>query len=70
MFRIFAKYLLPFLLKYYLKRFSQKFYQQNAPMDSNRKVGETNVEFVPEKKTKNKSTDKIGEYVDFEEIKN
>ncbi len=70
-FRMFARFILPYLLKYFLKRFQQKFYQQNPHINPNRKEGETNVEFVPENKTKVKTdSDKIGEYLDYEEIEN
>ena len=67
LFRIVAKYLLPHLIKYYLKKFQQKFYQQNPHIDPNRKEGETNIDFVPESKSKT-SSENIGEYIDYEEI--
>ncbi|MEI6695977.1 MAG: DUF4834 domain-containing protein [Bacteroidota bacterium] len=66
-FQIIGKFIFPYLLKYFLKRVQQKFTQQDPPIDKNRKEGETNVEFVPETK-KNKTSDNIGEYVDYEEI--
>ncbi len=69
LFRVIGKYLLPFLLKYYLKRFQQKFYQQNPHIDPNRKEGDTNIESTPDNKSKKrKTTDNIGEYIDYEEI--
>ncbi len=68
-FQIIGKFLFPYLLKYFLKRFQQNFNQHESPIDSNRKEGETNVEFVPDTKNKkNKSSDNIGEYIDYEEI--
>jgi len=71
MFRIIAKFLLPYLLKHYLENFKKKFYQQTPNVDPNRKEGDTNVDFVPVSKTKKaKPTENIGEYIDYEEIEN
>lgn len=68
-FRLFGKYLLPFIVKYYLKRFQKKFYQQNPHINPDRKEGETNVDYAPAKKTNRKTNaDGIGEYIDFEEL--
>jgi hypothetical protein len=65
--RLAAKYFLPFIVKYYLNKFQQKFYRQDENI--NRKEGETNVDYVPDKKSKIKSSDtNIGEYIDYEEI--
>ena len=65
--RITAKYFLPLIVKYYLKRFQQKFYPQDV--NTHRKEGETNVEYVPDKKSKIKNNDSdIGEYIEYEEI--
>ncbi len=67
--RLFGKYLLPLIIKYYLKKFQQKFYQQNSNINPDKKEGETNVEFSQAKKTNRKTNaDGIGEYVDFEEL--
>ncbi|MCX6231370.1 MAG: DUF4834 domain-containing protein [Bacteroidetes bacterium] len=65
--RLAAKYFLPFIVKYYLKKFQQRFYQQD--INTNRKEGETNVDYVPDKKSKTNNSDtNIGEYIDYEEI--
>jgi hypothetical protein len=67
--RIAAKYFLPLIVKYYVKRFQQKFYDQHAESEKMRKDGETNVEYTPDKKTKkHNSGENIGEYIEFEEI--
>ena len=67
--RIIGKFLLPFLLKHYMKKFQQKFYQQISHINHDRKKDDTNVEFTPDKKIKTKKvTEKIGEYIDYEEI--
>ena len=67
--RAFAKFVFPLLLKYYLNKFQQKFYQQNTSIDPNRKEGDTNIEFTSDKKTrKGNKTENIGEYIDYEEI--
>jgi len=70
-FKVFTRFLFPYLLKHYLTKYQQKFYQQNADVDPNRKEGDTNVDFVPENKSKkNKNTENLGEYIDYEEIDN
>ena len=52
-----------------MKRFQQKFYQQNSPIDPDRKQDDTNIEFMPDNKSKKKkSSGNIGEYIDYEEI--
>jgi hypothetical protein len=67
--RAFAKFAFPLLLKYYLKKFQQKFYQQNSHIEPNRKDGDTNIEFTSEKKKrKSNNTENIGEYIDYEEV--
>ena len=51
-----------------MKKFQKKYYQQNTPFDPIRKEGDTNIENIPDKK--NKNTNHIGEYIDYEEIDN
>jgi hypothetical protein len=67
--RFFAKYILPYIVKYFLKRLHQNIYGQHTKANENRKEGETNIEYVPGKKSKNKTNDAgIGEYIEFEEV--
>jgi len=66
-----ARYLLPFLLKRMMKRFSNKFQQginNNAKYQQHQnKEGEIHIDSATDK---NKSHSKdVGEYVDYEEIK-
>ena len=68
-FRLIGKYLLPLIIKYYIKRFQQKFYQQNPHINPDRKEGQTNIDFSQKRKSNRKTNaDAIGEYVDFEEL--
>ncbi|NVN96320.1 MAG: DUF4834 domain-containing protein [Bacteroidetes bacterium] len=68
-FRFIAKFVLPYLLKYYLNKFQQKFYQQSSHDNTTRKEGDTSIDFIPDTKTKKStSAEKIGEYVDYEEV--
>ncbi len=62
-FRLFIRYVLPLLAKYFLKR-TQKNYQKQYEKPK-RKVGDITIEHTPEKK---KELDNMGEYVDYEEI--
>ena len=70
-FNLAARYLLPFILKRMMKRFSSRFRQgmDNAAnyQQYQQKEGEIHIEFTADK---NKShSDNVGEYVDYEEIK-
>lgn len=64
-----GRYVLPFLLRGYVKHYSRKFYdemeaERNASV---KKEGETNISHNPGKNKK--QLDNEGEYVDYEEIK-
>jgi len=62
--------LFPFLLKSFIKRaqkqMNQQFQQQN---NSNSREGEINIKKPTTSKEKAAHKDELGEYVDFEEIK-
>ncbi len=62
--KLFARYALPLLARYFIRR-SQKAYQKQY-QEPKKKMGEMNVEYQPEKK---KEMGDLGEYVDYEEIK-
>jgi hypothetical protein len=58
-----ARYLLPLFLKYAIRKTQENIKQQQAP---ERKTGEISVEYSPKKKSQ---IGDVGEYVDYEEIK-
>ena len=62
--KLFARYVLPLLARYFLRR-TQKAYQKQYQKPK-KKMGEMNVEYQPEKK---KEMNDLGEYIDYEEIK-
>lgn len=62
--KLFARYVLPLLARYFLRR-TQKAYQKQHQQPK-KKMGEMNVDYQPEKK---KEMNDLGEYVDYEEIK-
>ena len=62
--KLFARYVLPLLARYFIRR-SQKTYQKQYQQPK-KKMGEMNVEYQPEKE---KKLDDLGEYIDYEEIK-
>lgn len=67
--RIIGRWAFPFLVKRFIQKTQQKFYNQNPDLDpSNRssKEGEINIKYNT--KPKEKLND-LGDYVDFEEIK-
>jgi hypothetical protein len=73
-FRIVTMYVFPALIRWYLKRFQRKFYEQNPHLrnqEQSKGSGSRNriiVNEEPVKDGKNPSNE-IGEYVDYEEIK-
>lgn len=62
--KLFARYVLPLLARYFIRR-SQKAYQKQHEQPK-KKMGEMNVEYQPEKK---KEMNDLGEYIDYEELK-
>ena len=62
--KLFARYVLPLLARYFIRR-SQKTYQKQYQQPK-KKMGEMNIEYQPENTITN---DDLGEYVDYEEIK-
>jgi hypothetical protein len=59
-----ARYLLPLLLKYSIRKTQENYYRQYQATE--RKNGEIKVEYTPKKKP---GGGDLGEYVDYEEIK-
>jgi hypothetical protein len=75
-FRVVTRYVFPWLLKWYLARFRRKFYEQNPHLrqdepdygKSSSSRSKMKITIDP-KDTKSNIDDSIGEYVDFEEVK-
>ncbi len=65
----FFRYLLPWLLRRFVRKIAQKMNVQFEEPAKKKKQGEINIDFVPENKASNDSTVVDGDYVDFEEIK-
>jgi hypothetical protein len=66
---IFFKFILPWMLKRFVKRMAKK---MNIPFEENvkkQKPGEVNIKYVPENKAQADANLSDGEYVDYEEIK-
>ena len=74
-FRLLGRYILPWLVKRYIKKTKKKFYQQNFGTDpgfqkkqkQKKSEGKINIK-TEKKKKKDKRDDGLGEYVDYEEI--
>lgn len=62
--KLFARYILPLLARYFIRR-SQKAYQKQYQQPK-KKMGDMNVEYQPEKK---EELNDLGEYVDYEDLK-
>jgi predicted Holliday junction resolvase-like endonuclease len=71
-FRVITMYLVPMLVRWYIRRFQRKFYEQNPHLRQEKETrhGKTRV-IIPDDQQKQdkKPSDDIGEYVDYEEIK-
>ena len=68
MFRIFFRYLFPFLLARYIKKKQEKFFG-NIDNDNEyiKDEGEVSIDYAPGK-SKRIELDNIGEYTDFEDV--
>jgi len=69
-FRILVRYILPWMVRRYIKKAREKFYRQNPHFDHHeqKKEGEMTISIKRTKHSK-PDTDKIGDYTDYEEIK-
>lgn len=73
LFRFLGRYILPWLIKRYIKKSQQKFYKQNPEADpgfqkkQKKKEGDVNIK-TGKKKKHNQEKEELGEYVDYEEI--
>ncbi len=72
-FRLFTHYILPWVARWYLNRFKKKFYEQNPHLRQEKqsdKKSQSGVK-ISYRKSDEKSgvDDHIGEYIDFEDIK-
>lgn len=69
-FRIFTTWVLPMIARWYINRYRKRFYERNPharQAGQRKKQGDLHISYKGEAgKT---STDDLGEYVDFEEVK-
>ena len=69
LFRLLVRFVFPFLVRYFVKKSQDKFYEQN-PNIRKKKEGEINIDYIPDKNKKEKKCKPDeGEYVDYEELK-
>lgn len=64
LFKLIARYVMPFLARYFIRKSMEAQSGQQAA-SARKKTGEMNIEHPPAKK---QQLDGIGEYVDYEEI--
>ncbi|NQW35812.1 MAG: DUF4834 domain-containing protein [Flavobacteriales bacterium] len=60
-----SRYIFPFILKKAVSKVEKNMKEKYTQPQDSSKVGETTVEFAPEPTSHN---NKVGEYVDFEEV--
>lgn len=72
-FRLFTTLILPWLVRWYIARFRKKFYEQNPHLrqeQTHQSKGKSKVKIsYSQSQQKGKSLDDVGEYVDFEDVK-
>lgn len=61
--KLFARYVLPYVARYFIRRTANKYQQAQQPKQ--KKTGEIHVESKPDNK---QVSDKMGEYIDYEEL--
>ncbi|MBN2173365.1 MAG: hypothetical protein JW731_04495 [Bacteroidales bacterium] len=61
--KLIARYVLPLIVRYFIRKAQNDI---QAREGKRKKQGEMNIEYSPDKK---QATDKLGEYVDYEEVK-
>ena len=71
-FVVLFRFVIPYLLKRFVNRMQKKIFNQNndnfqQQQRNTKKKGEISIDFIPPKS--NSNTDKVGEYIDYEEIK-
>jgi hypothetical protein len=64
--KIVSRYILPIILKSAVNNVQKNMNKQQVPKQDDTKVGETTVDYTPNTTSK---TSNIGEYIDFEEVK-
>ncbi|MAO71227.1 MAG: DUF4834 domain-containing protein [Flavobacteriales bacterium] len=65
--KLLGRYIIPYLLKRYVKKKQSEFNQQFSQRQSNEeKEGEVSIKTKPKKPKSD--TSKMGEYIDFEEV--
>lgn len=69
-FRILTTWVFPKIVKWYLNRYKDRFYRENPhlrPDEQQKQAGDIHIRYT---KNQNRTdSDKLGEYVDYEEVK-
>lgn len=68
--KLLAKFILPWFVKFSLKRFQKRFYEQNPHLrpEKTDKEGEVTITRIRKEKPEGVPDD-LGDYVDYEEVK-
>ncbi len=69
-FRIIVSYILPFLVRWYVKRSRDRFFRDNPNYAERQQKKDGEMTITIKRTSQGKpNSDKIGEYTDFEEVK-
>lgn len=64
-----SKYIFPYLIRRFIRKTQERYFNQDRPQENQRKEGEVNVDYVPPEAKKRKFNPEDTEDVDYEEIK-
>lgn len=68
-FRILTTYVFPWIVKWYLNRVKEKYYRDNPQYAPKQKKREGDITITYKEKPNRSESDSLGEYTDFEEVK-
>ena len=68
-FVVVIRYVIPWLFRRQVKKAQERFYGQAGPDPQKKRQGEVNFDYDSSGKGRKKKDDDLGEYVDYEEIK-
>lgn len=68
-FVVVIRYVIPWLFRRQVKKAREKFYGQARRGQNGKREGEVNYDYRDDKKSQRKKDEDLGEYVDYEEIK-
>lgn len=67
--KLFTRYLLPYIIKRFIRKTEERYKKQRKTYeDQNKKEGDIHISYKNRRGNQNKKSDELGEYIDYEEI--